>query len=89
MWPLALQVLGWKHQIDLLIRQGLSSMQFFPLWLKRLKAVNSFLRQDTYSQLLAKDLRRRGLEALAEAILAAKLPTFAEWRWAPSASRRS
>lgn len=81
LWPRAVQVPGWKHQVDLLIRQGLNSMKFFPLWLKRLKALNSFLRQDMYLQTMASGFRQSGLSALADSILAAKLPTFAEWRW--------
>lgn len=81
LWPRALAVPGWKHQVDLLIRHGLTSMAFFPKWLQRLKALNSFLRADMYSQTLGKALRAVGHVGLAEAVGAVRLPTFAEWRW--------
>lgn len=81
MFPRALQVPGWKHQVDLLIRHGLTSMKFFPHWLAQLKAVNNFLRQDGYMQVLRKFLDDAGLHALSEALGKARFPNFAEWRW--------
>jgi hypothetical protein len=38
LFPLAVQVPGWRHAVDLLLQRGLSSMRFFPQWLAKLKA---------------------------------------------------
>ena len=38
LFPLAPLVPGWKHMLDLVLRDTLASLSWFPLWLKRLKA---------------------------------------------------
>jgi hypothetical protein len=80
LYPFALQIAGWRHYFDLLVRRGLGSLRWFPSWLERLKAVTSFLRTETIRSLLCRLLRRKGLGALAAVIEKCQLPGFAAWR---------
>lgn len=79
--PRALQIPGWKHLWDVVIRRALSSLSYFPSWIDKLKALISFLRQTTILDEIVRDLRRRGLEALASVLASGKYTTFANWRW--------
>ena len=80
LFPNALQVPGWKHGIDLLLRRGLWLMPFIPKFMKQVKALVAFLRED--AELLCDHFRSRGLEGLAALLESMTLPTFAAWRWA-------
>ena len=81
LFPAAVQVQGWKHCMDLLIRRGLSSMLFFPGWLEKFKHVCSFLRTASVAEALGKHFRGRGMLILAPYVESASIPTFANWRW--------
>ena len=70
---------GWKHMMDLLIRRGLGQCVFFPQFLKHVKAIVSFLREDI--DRVTQDLRRRGHTELAKLMRLVSFPTFANWRW--------
>ena len=48
LFPRAVEMPGWMHQFDLLIRRGLSSLSFFPGWVDLMKALISFLRQSQH-----------------------------------------
>ena len=79
-FPKALHVPGWKHAVDLLLRKGLWQLSFFPDFLKRVKAIVSFLRDDMPR--VRADLDDRGFFGLAALMGSARLPHFANWRWA-------
>ena len=79
LFPRALQILGWKHCIDLLIRRGLWSFEWFPLFIARLNAVVKFFRE--YCDVVCADLSKRKLTALSKLVMATTFPTFADWRW--------
>ena len=79
LFPSALMIPGWKHGIDLLIRKGLWTLPCFPKFIKLLKAVVSFLREDIYN--VSSDLRKRGFPGLADLMDSTSLPSFASWRW--------
>ena len=81
LFPNCLQVAGWKHKIDILIKRGLSSCSFFPNWLTKTKAVVSFMRDESNRQVLVDDLEQRHLDGLAGILRDASMPTFAAWRW--------
>jgi len=72
---------GWKHQLDLTLRDCLSSLAWFPDWLQKLKAVSSFLRTETYVQQVSHWLKGQGVGGLAEMVKKCSPPNFAEWRW--------
>ena len=42
----ALRIHGWNHCWDTVLRRGLCSLHWFPVWLKRLKAIIGFIRND-------------------------------------------
>lgn len=81
LFPRALAVPGWMHLWDLLIRRGLESLDFFPGWLKGLKALVHFLRGTQHCTVIARNLRQRGLDGAADLVEQARLPNFAAWRW--------
>ena len=54
---------------------------WFPMFLKRLKAVLNFLRSDVNMKEVCRCLERDGFEPVAQMIRKTKLPTFAAWRW--------
>ena len=79
-FPSALLVPGWKHLWDLLTRKGLWQMPWMPLFIKRIKAITKFLRDDLAA--LVDDLEGKGCCALARFLQSYTMPTFANWRWA-------
>lgn len=81
LFPRALQVPGWKHLWDNLLRKGLSNLKWFPAWLESLKALVGWLRQATTLALVVRRLKQSGLQAVAELVQATSLPHFAAWRW--------
>jgi len=81
LFPHALQMPGWRHLIDGMIRRGLFNLPWFPHWLERFKAVVSFFRDVSIVDDVARQLRSRGFHGLASAVGAIKLTSLAEWRW--------
>ena len=79
-FPSALLVPGWKHLWDLLTRKGLWQMPWMPVFIKRIKEITKFLRDDFVA--LADDLEGRGFNHLAIFLQPYTMPTFANWRWA-------
>ena len=70
---------GWKHMLDLLLRRAMWLMPTTPLFIKRVKALTGFLRQD--AELVALHLRKKGMRGLASLLLSEAVPNFAHWRW--------
>lgn len=60
LFPRAIEVGGWKHLFDNLIVRGLSSLDWFPGWLDKCKALVSFLRTVTVIEELESQLFARG-----------------------------
>ena len=81
MFPFALQLIGWNHMWDLVIKTPLCHARWWPGFLDSLKAVNSFLRSKTYLPQLIRTLEESGKFGLAELLGKLSLPTFAAWRW--------
>jgi hypothetical protein len=79
--PRALLVPGWRHLFDVVIRRSLCSLDYFPGFVDKLKAIVSFLRQSTILSELARDLTRRGYPGVADLLCATSFPSFAQWRW--------
>ena len=84
LFPRALQMPGWKHSWDLVIRRGLWMLPGFPLFLKGLKAVLKLLRNKTSE--LTKASRDAGYLALSSMIETGTCPAFADWRWSKMAT---
>ena len=80
-FPRALEVPGWMHLWDTVLRRSLSSLSFFPEWMSRTRALVAFLRSAPLRSQLAKLITSAGRPAIAEMVLALKLPTIATWRW--------
>ena len=70
---------GWRHTADRIIRRVRGALPFFPRFLRRVKAVNAFIRH--YRSDLAKLLKESGAVGVADLVSDASLPYFAEWRW--------
>ena len=81
LFPNAIELSGWRHYVDNLIRRGLAGLTFIPRFLEEVKSLVSFCRDHSMVQEFEASLRRRGLNALADAIVALSLPKFADWRW--------
>lgn len=81
MWPRAIAVPGWRHQIDVLLRFGLFSLPWFPGWLKGLEAVAGFMRNANSVQSFSRAFAAAGLIGLAQAVRNLSAPPFADWRW--------
>lgn len=81
MFPFAVQLIGWMHQWDLVVRIPLSQARWWPSFLESLKAITSFLRSKTYMPCLVRSLQGQGKHALANLVGNLSLPTFAAWRW--------
>ena len=81
LWPNAWQIPGWKHAWDLLLQKALNCLAWFPLWLKRFKAIVGFMRVEAYMTTLLRSLRNSGLAFLADLLKATSFPSFADWRW--------
>ena len=76
-----LRILGWRHQMDLIIRKGLCALPWFPAWLAVLKSLVRFIRDANLNAELCKRLRANGAAGLAACIAGARLVNFASWRW--------
>ena len=81
LFPRAVRLLGWRHQFDLVIRKGLCRLPWFPRWLKLLKSITYFVRNDNLNDELCKLFRAAGLHGVATLVAQARVPDFAKWRW--------
>eukprot|EP00959_Pyramimonas_sp_CCMP1952_P378104 7920364-Pyramimonas_sp.AAC.1 len=79
--PRVIRSSGWRHAFDVVIRRGLSMLDFFPDFLTKLKALVKFLRDRNLMETLVQGLRGRGLPAVAETVSVFTFPSFAKWRW--------
>ncbi len=80
LFPLAIEVLGSMHLCDLVLRQVVGRIRWWPEWQGSAKAVCAFLRNRAY--------RERLLHAAADRLsvedanaLSGFRATFAKWRW--------
>lgn len=81
LFPAAMQSPGWKHQMDLVLRDSLCSLRWFPNFLKILKALSGFLRVHTWTHKLQEHYKNNGMPGIAQMIGQTLPPGFAEWRW--------
>ena len=79
LFPRAVQVPGWAHIFDNLIRLGLSSLAWFPGFLESLKGMLKLLRD--FGGDICCELRSLNRESVAQLLESARLPYFAAWRW--------
>ena len=79
--PRVLRSSGWRHSFDLVLKKGLSTLDFFPEFLRRLKALVAFMRDKGLMETLTTSLHERGLGNAAAVLTASPLPSFANWRW--------
>ena len=79
LFPHALGIPGWKHALDLITRRCLWLLPFMPKFIKCVKAIIGFLREDR--AIVCEDLRKRGYVGLAGMVRKAAFPNFAAWRW--------
>ncbi|CAK0833336.1 unnamed protein product, partial [Prorocentrum cordatum] len=80
--PRCLLAPGWRHTVDRIIRRTCGGLPFFPLFLRRVKAISNFVRHYRLdSTRLLKDVEAFGA---ADLVQTASLPYFAEWRWGTS-----
>jgi hypothetical protein len=82
LFPRALVGQGWRHSWDVVLRRALFSLPFFPVFLKRTKAITYFLRDKSNLSAIVANLKSRGLHGLAAILGGVSLPNFAKWRWA-------
>ena len=80
MLPRAMPIHGWKHLWDNILCRGLSSLPWFPSWLKRLKALISFVGNKTLMRSWCKELKQRWPD-VADIIEKISVPIFPTWRW--------
>ena len=81
LFPLAIQMPGWRHIFDLILRRSLSSMPWFPRWLDIFKSLCSFLRDLSVQDQLCRSLRGTPFAAAVQVIKLVTIPGFAKWRW--------
>ena len=77
--PRGLMEPGMRHSIDRLIKRSLMSLDFFPVFLDRLRAIVAFVRDRKKD--LAHQLTSNGYPDVADLVLSATLVPFAKWRW--------
>ena len=65
LFPKAVKSPGWRHCWDVLIRRGLVQLEWFPSWLKHLKAVVSWMREESTKLETADALDKKGYCGLA------------------------
>jgi hypothetical protein len=70
---------GWRHLADNLMKRGLNSLDFWPLFQEVLKAITKLLRD--YASDISGDLKRSGHHAASALISSVSMPHFATWRW--------
>ena len=81
LFPRALSLPGWSHALDLILRDCMCSLSWFPGWLQKLKAVTYFLRSHLNVEVLRGWGKRNGMLGLVQMICSLSIPNFAEWRW--------
>lgn len=81
LFPLAIRAQGWKHVLDGAIKNSLETIPWFAVFLERVKAVNTYLRDYNRNEAMVKNLKSRGLHGLAGMVESVKLVNFATWRW--------
>ncbi|MCP4239960.1 MAG: hypothetical protein GY772_05315, partial [bacterium] len=85
LFPLALEVPGPQHIIDVVLRETLGALPFWPVWQNRAKAVLQFLHgqncRDKIKSMLHPHIADPGVRAEAERSLATACERFAQWRW--------
>ena len=79
--PRVLRSSGWRHTFDNVIKKGMCTLDFFPGFLVKLKAIVKFFRDKSLMDTLATSLKSRGLGNAAAVLCASSLPSFAHWRW--------
>ena len=78
-FPWAVLVGGWRHIWDTVLRRGCCSWAWFPVWLRRLKHLCRFFRNN--KEAVALQLKTAQLPGLSSMLEQASFPNFAEWRW--------
>ena len=78
-FPNAVLIGGWRHIWDTILQRGCCSWRWFPVFLRRLKAVTRFVRNN--KEMVCVCLRRNGCSGLAGMVEHSSFPNFAEWRW--------
>lgn len=79
--PAALQMPGWLHMFDNILKEVANYCAFFPAFMKSLKVVCAFWRSESYRLMIVTNLRAKGLPVEAKAFAQLKFPTFANWRF--------
>ena len=79
-FDLALQVPGWMHSWDVIIKRCLSSLSWFPSWLDKFKSIVKICRTQSMTKDMSRQLRIEGLPGIAEMISRIYLPSVAERR---------
>ena len=79
LFPIALASIGWFHLWDGILKFGLSLLVWFVPFLKVLKAVVRFLRDDVAE--IKRAFNDAGLPGCVALIGTIKMPVFIEWRW--------
>ena len=77
--PNAVLIGGWRHIWDTILQRGCCSWPWFPVFLRRLKAVTRFLRNN--KEMVCVCLRRNRCSGLAGMVEGSTFLSFAEWRW--------
>ena len=70
LFPRAVQILGWRHQVDLIVRKGLFACPWLPRWLSGFKSITYFLRDKNLLKDLAKRFQDDGLHGLSDMVAA-------------------
>jgi hypothetical protein len=79
LFPNALMTVGWFHLWDGVLRHGLCNLVWFAFFLKVLKAIAKFVRNE--KEELMSLFRKADLDGSAALLRVTSVPTFAEWRW--------
>ena len=78
-FPRAIVAPGWHHTWDGLVRRGLTSTEWFPVFLRQAKGVWSFFRHHLPE--MEDELVRKGHRMVAQIFKSIELENFAKWRW--------
>ena len=80
LFPRALQLAGWHHIVDGVIKYMLQKFSWWAPWLLALKSYCRLLRTNTWKDVLVCELQKLGRDVEARAIHHFAV-NFAEWRW--------
>ena len=81
LFPHSILSAGWYHLWDGVIRFGLCMLPWFKVFLRSLKALTKYLRENITD--VIEVFRAAGLEGAANFLEVVSLPVFLEWRWGP------